>query len=115
MLKGERKGFRLYVHFRSNFEYRLETDTLLAYIALSVRLRTLRCATYSFDVGFIKAIFIGVDDYSRRMERENQERVLFRRCCFGVLIVFCVLYQFIYETSLCRVEVCGKPVKTPIS
>ena len=114
MFKGEGKRFRLDVHSRSDFKNRFKTDTLLAYVALNVRLSALRF-TDSSDVSFIEAIFIRVDDYLRRMKRESQERILFRYCCFSILIVFRVLYQLIYEAGLCRVEVCSKPAKTPVN
>ena len=115
MFKGEGKRFGLDVHFRSDFKNLFETDTLLAYVVLSVRLRALRCATDSFDVSSIEAIFIRIDDYLRGMKREGQESIFFRGCCFSVLIVFPVLYQLVYETGLCRVEICRKPDKRPVN
>ena len=69
---------------RGHFEDRLEANTFLANVSVGVSLGGLAGTTDGFNIAFIKAIFIGVDDDFVCVESEYQERVLVCRCRLGI-------------------------------
>ena len=96
------------MHFRGNLEHRFETDPFLANVALlllSGGFTAFPIATDGLDILLVESIFVRVNNYSVRMNRERQKGLLLCCDCFGVMIVFGVLDEFENESGFLCIEI----------
>jgi hypothetical protein len=93
MLKEEREWPRLDVNLGCYHKYRLEPDSLLANIVLSIcpDLSALANSANGSDIVGSKAIFVAIDGNCIRADRKFDIRFYTKSLSFRVIVVFRIL------------------------
>lgn len=105
MLKVEMEGARLDHYLPGSHECRLESDALLADVALGALLGGLANITNSPEVGLIETVLVTLHDDSVVVDTEGDVGFVAGLDGLGELVVICILQQLKDETSRAVVQI----------